>query len=213
MSEGQLAWAEKMDRFLRGHRREDTEHPKFNYAGQRLVWEPPRGRRDLSPHRGMTARWKSGPPGVLVVCLDCEIRTSAKRGVESAELLRRDVRTWRLRHDRIVKAQNTIIGQLTGVKVNFEKRRADLKNLVEVQGRHGNWNYSRYMCGLYNGLELARSVMEGDQPVFREQPEDGWLADAAPGANGEQPDDLISFPSDPVLAVSMEDAVRAMKES
>ena len=52
----------------------------------------------------------------------------------------------------------------------------DLRHMVEVQGRDGNWNCDPYMQGLYNGLEFALSIMEKREPQFRDAPEQ-WLAD------------------------------------
>jgi len=51
-----------------------------------------------------------------------------------------------------------------------------LKDLLELQGSNGNWNYDPYMMGMYNGLELALSVMENREPVYRDKPE-RWIAD------------------------------------
>ena len=51
-----------------------------------------------------------------------------------------------------------------------------LKEMVEVQGRNGSWNYDPYMHGLYNGLEFAFSIMEKREPRFRSAP-DKWLFD------------------------------------
>lgn len=56
----------------------------------------------------------------------------------------------------------------------------DLEKLHEalaVQGKLGNWNYDSYQRGLYNGLELALSVLEVRNPNFKEEPEDGYLCD------------------------------------
>lgn len=47
----------------------------------------------------------------------------------------------------------------------------NLKDVHRVQGSDGNWNYDPYMQGLYNGLELALSIMENREPVFRDKPE------------------------------------------
>jgi hypothetical protein len=53
--------------------------------------------------------------------------------------------------------------------------RDDLKNVVETQGLSGNWDWSPYMLGLYNGLELALSILEnGRDPVFRSKPPGGY---------------------------------------
>lgn len=51
-----------------------------------------------------------------------------------------------------------------------------LKNLRDVhaaQGSDGTWNSDQYMCGLFNGLELALAIFENREPVYKElaQPE------------------------------------------
>lgn len=51
-----------------------------------------------------------------------------------------------------------------------------LKELLTIQGSNGNWNYDPYMFGMYNGLQLALSVMENREPQYKEAPEK-WLAD------------------------------------
>lgn len=52
-------------------------------------------------------------------------------------------------------------------KKEFKKRVKELKNVWGVQGTAGNWDYDPYMLGLFNGLEMALSLMEGREPVFR----------------------------------------------
>lgn len=47
-----------------------------------------------------------------------------------------------------------------------------LKELRDIQGKKGNYDYDEYMRGLYNGLELALSLMEGErEPQYKNQPE------------------------------------------
>jgi hypothetical protein len=50
-----------------------------------------------------------------------------------------------------------------------------MKELLEVQGRDGNWNLDPYMQGMYNGMELMVALAEGRDPVFRKAPEN-WLS-------------------------------------
>ena len=45
-----------------------------------------------------------------------------------------------------------------------------LRDLLVVQGYSGNWNYTEYMWGMYNGLELALATMENREPVFKDKP-------------------------------------------
>ena len=46
----------------------------------------------------------------------------------------------------------------------------DLKDLVKIQGRDGHWNYSEYMRGMFNGMELALAMAEKREPKFRDEP-------------------------------------------
>lgn len=46
-----------------------------------------------------------------------------------------------------------------------------LREIVKTQSSPGNWNYSEYMRGLFNGLELALATMEDREPVYKEEPE------------------------------------------
>lgn len=55
-------------------------------------------------------------------------------------------------------------------QVEFEKlaeKVNKLRDVKEVQGYQGNWNYDNYMCGLYNGLELAMCIIENREPEFK----------------------------------------------
>jgi hypothetical protein len=45
-----------------------------------------------------------------------------------------------------------------------------IKNLAEMQGNNGNWDNDPYMQGLYNGLEISLSILEGREPKFRNSP-------------------------------------------
>ncbi len=48
-----------------------------------------------------------------------------------------------------------------------EKKMASLRNLLNIQGENGNWNYDSYMCGMYNGMQLMMSVIEARDPEYR----------------------------------------------
>lgn len=43
-----------------------------------------------------------------------------------------------------------------------------LKEVHEIQGNSGNYDWSPYMLGLFNGLELALSIFEDREPAYRE---------------------------------------------
>jgi len=51
-----------------------------------------------------------------------------------------------------------------------------LKKLTKTQCEDGNWNYDSYMHGMANGLILAVSCFEKEDPKFLDAPEK-WLSD------------------------------------
>lgn len=57
----------------------------------------------------------------------------------------------------------------------MEKRLKNLREMRDVQGRIGNWNYDQYMLGMYNGLELAVATMEDKEPVYKTQADYGKI--------------------------------------
>ena len=56
-----------------------------------------------------------------------------------------------------------------------KKQMEIMRQMLEVQGQHGNWNYDSYMHGLYNGMEYMVALAEKREPNFRDAPET-WLA-------------------------------------
>jgi len=52
----------------------------------------------------------------------------------------------------------------------MEKKLASLKELVAIQGNDGNWNYDQYMRGMYNGMDVAVAILEGREPIYRDDP-------------------------------------------
>jgi len=62
--------------------------------------------------------------------------------------------------------------RLLHLPANFK----NLRDVINLQGQNGNWNYDPYMMGLYNGLEMARSIFVNKDPVFKDAPKK-WLKD------------------------------------
>ncbi len=52
----------------------------------------------------------------------------------------------------------------------MEDRIKKLKEMINVQGRDGNWDSDHYMHGMYNGMVFALSMMDGTEPVYRDAP-------------------------------------------
>lgn len=56
-------------------------------------------------------------------------------------------------------------------KLTEEKTPAEkVRELRDIQGREGNWDYDPYMQGMYNGLEVALCVLEDRDPEFKSAP-------------------------------------------
>lgn len=58
-----------------------------------------------------------------------------------------------------------------GSSIKLARALRDLKRIKDIQGADGNWNYSPYMMGMFNGIELAMAIMQDREPVYKEQPE------------------------------------------
>ena len=46
----------------------------------------------------------------------------------------------------------------------YEKSMEIANEMLELQGRDGNYNYDSYMLGLYNGMEYIVSLLEVREP-------------------------------------------------
>ena len=53
---------------------------------------------------------------------------------------------------------------------NYDRCIEQLRNAHRIQGNPGNWDYDEYMRGLYNGLELALSIFEKREPIYKDEP-------------------------------------------
>jgi len=61
---------------------------------------------------------------------------------------------------------------IKSIEENALQRLSDLNKARDTQGTKGNFDYSEYMRGMYNGLELASAIMEGRDPGYKEADED-----------------------------------------
>ena len=48
----------------------------------------------------------------------------------------------------------------------YEKSMGIANEMLELQGKNGNYNYDSYMLGLYNGMEYIVSLLEVREPKF-----------------------------------------------
>ena len=63
---------------------------------------------------------------------------------------------------------------------SLERMIRPVRDQLNVQGQHGNWNCNEYMLGMFNGLECALATLEYREPQYRRKPADGWLDDKIP---------------------------------
>ena len=54
------------------------------------------------------------------------------------------------------------------MKILTKKQLSDIDNIIKLQGADGLWSRDSYMTGLYNGMELIRSIIYKDDIKFRE---------------------------------------------
>ncbi len=48
-----------------------------------------------------------------------------------------------------------------------------IKDILDVLRQDGPWNCGSYSRGLYNGIELAYSILVGKNPDYKKKPEPG----------------------------------------
>lgn len=53
---------------------------------------------------------------------------------------------------------------------DMDKLISAMKDIHEIQGNDGNWNYSSYMHGMFNGMEMFVAMAEQREPEFRDAP-------------------------------------------
>ena len=59
----------------------------------------------------------------------------------------------------------------------YEKSMEIANEMLELQGRNGNYNYDSYMLGLYNGMEYIVSLLEFREPKFIDGKEVKFLSE------------------------------------
>ena len=59
----------------------------------------------------------------------------------------------------------------------YEKSMRIANEMLELQGRDGNYNYDSYMLGLYNGMEYIVSLLEVREPKFIDGKEIKFLSE------------------------------------
>ena len=59
---------------------------------------------------------------------------------------------------------------MTQEALKLEREMKQLREVHAVQGRDGCWDIDDYMLGLYNGLELALSIVENRDCRYKQRP-------------------------------------------
>lgn len=58
----------------------------------------------------------------------------------------------------------------------LEKKKEDLKRVVDIATSDGNWNYDPYLQGMANGLILAHAIINDTEPNYLNPPR-VWIRD------------------------------------
>jgi hypothetical protein len=58
-------------------------------------------------------------------------------------------------------------GTSKGVLIEHKKRMESANDLLKLQGQDGTWDEDEYLRGMYNGLELVISVLEGRMARYK----------------------------------------------
>ena len=59
----------------------------------------------------------------------------------------------------------------------YEKSMGIANEMLELQGRDGNYNYDSYMLGLYNGMEYTIALFEAREPIYRDGKDIEFISD------------------------------------
>jgi len=54
------------------------------------------------------------------------------------------------------------------MKFSMKDKINRLKSIKDTQYKTGNWDYSQYMRGMANGLEVAYSIINDTIPIFKD---------------------------------------------
>ena len=60
------------------------------------------------------------------------------------------------------------------LKKEFKEKYTEVQSL---QGENGNYNFDRYMLGLYNGMEMIIALYENREPNYKDANEIKFLSD------------------------------------
>ena len=75
-----------------------------------------------------------------------------------------------------IEALRAALAQPEQEPVAWKALVGSVRQMRDVQGMVGNWNFDPYRHGLFNGIEFALSLIEVRAPKFRDAPEK-WLCD------------------------------------
>ena len=73
--------------------------------------------------------------------------------------------------EKIEEALRYELREVTQALQKLEAKVLEANELLAIQAEDGNWDYSDYMLGMYNGMELVLSVIEGREPSYRSKKE------------------------------------------
>ena len=83
-------------------------------------------------------------------------------------------------HKEIAKNIKIILEENQELKKQLEEWNHHLKcskEMLDLQGHNGNYNYDSYMLGIYNGMEYIIALFETREPIFKSGKDIEFISD------------------------------------
>ncbi len=87
------------------------------------------------------------------------------------------------------------------------------KEMLDIQGHNGNYNYDSYMLGLYNGMEYIIALFETREPIFKSGKDIEFISDKTQQKEFiDWLEDKIKFSTKPTTRVLLKSILQNYKE-
>lgn len=84
------------------------------------------------------------------------------------------------RNSRQRIANKNLLKKINELKKQLEEWNYHLKcskEMLDIQGHNGNYNYDSYMLGIYNGMEYIIALFETREPIFKSGKDIEFISD------------------------------------
>lgn len=111
----------------------------------------------------------------LNICTSCTILEEAKNRDEIKKALNNKYGRYYASSEHYglnpkfsnIETNHPIANAIKSITNDINNKYRQINDVLDIQGRDGNWNFDNYMLGLFNGMEMIVSIMENREPSFR----------------------------------------------